>query len=112
MEEAEEKSQEHFSARPEARFALATGVAGALIAVALTVAETLQAPGPASAAAYIYLPFVAICTGVLAGVWGIALGCVWCSVTGKRNYFRAVLLLAWFLVLAFPAVALWLSLAG
>ena len=102
MEEGDEKAELHFSARPEARFALATGLAGAAIAVVLTVTETWQAPGPASAAAYIYLPFIAICTGVLAGVWGIALGCVWLSLTGKQAYYRAVLLLAWIVALGIP----------
>jgi len=104
--------EESFSARPEARFALATGLLGAAAATVLTVTETLEAPGPASAVAYVYLPFVAICAAAIAGVWGVALGCVCCSLAGVRSYYRAVLMLAWLLVLAFPAVFFWVRLTA
>jgi len=111
MSDESKAEAQAFSARPEARFALAAGVLGALISIALTVLEFAHAPGPTSAVAYVYLPFVAICAAVIAGVWGIALGCVWFSVTGRQVYFRAVIWLAWALVVGAPITLLLLLLA-
>jgi len=106
MSDESKEEARAFSARPEARFALAAGALGAFAAIALTVVEVTRTPGPYSAVAYVYLPFVAICAAVLAGVWGIALGCVWYSQKGTQVYFRAVIWLAWALVLGAPLTLL------
>jgi len=44
---------------------------------------------------------------VPAGVWGLALGCVWLSLRGRQRYFPAVLAMAWVAALAAPAAIGW-----
>ena len=70
---------EPLSARPESRFALVSGVAGALAAAAM----------------------------VFVGVWGLALGCVWHAFRKTQSYYRAVLLLASVVAIGVPAFTGW-----
>lgn len=62
------------SARPEAPWALWSGVAGAIVVAALSV-KAIHASGSSTAAlGYIYLPLVAALAAVPIGLWGMALG--------------------------------------
>ena len=95
---------ESFSARPEARFALAAGIAGALAAAAISVKGIFASASSTAAIGFIFVPLIAAAAAVPAGVWGLALGCVWLALRGERRYFRAVLVAAWAVTLAVPAV--------
>ena len=95
------------AARPEARFALLAGVAGALAAAAISTKEILSSASSTAALGFIFVPLVAALAAVPAGLWGFALGCVWFSVTGRQQYFRAVLLMAWLVALGGPAALGW-----
>ena len=44
---------------------------------------------------------------VLAGAWGLALGCVWYALRGARRYYGVVLAMAWAFAVAVPAYAGW-----
>lgn len=105
---------EPLSARPEARFALVAGISGGLAAAALSANEILSSSGSTAALGFVFVPLLAALVAVPAGIWGLALGCVWLSLRGRRRYFRAVLLTAWFVTLAGPAALgwhVWLGLA-
>jgi len=98
---------ESLSARPEARFALVAGIAGGLAAAAISVKEIFASASSTAAIGFLFVPLVFAAVAVPAGVWGLALGCVWLSLRGARCYFRAVLLMAWVVVLAAPAAIGW-----
>lgn len=98
---------EPLSARPEARFALIAGIAGALAATAISVKAIFASGSSTAAIGFIFVPLIAAAVAVPAGVWGLALGCVWFALRGERSYFRAVLLAAWVVALAVPAAIGW-----
>lgn len=98
---------EPFSARPEARFALVAGIAGALAATAISVKGIFASGSSTAAIGFVFVPLIAAAAAVPAGVWGLALGCVWFALRGTRRYFPAVLLSAWLLTLAGPAAVGW-----
>ena len=62
------------SARPEAPWALCSGIGGALTVAVLSV-KAIYASGSSTAAlGYIYLPLVAALAAIPIGLWGMALG--------------------------------------
>ena len=63
-----------FAARPEARWALWAGLAGALAAAVLSVKAILGSAGPAATAGYLLVPFIAAIVAIPCGIWGAALG--------------------------------------
>jgi hypothetical protein len=101
------RTGEPLSSRPEAKFALVAGVAGALAATALSLKAIFASGSSTAALGILILPFVAIAAMVAAGIWGLAAGCAWYSLRGTRRYFRAVLIAAWVAALAGPAVIGW-----
>lgn len=98
---------ERLSSRPEARFALVAGIAGGIFASVVSVKGIFASASSTAAIGFLFIPFIAAAAMVIAGVWGLALGCVWYAVRGRRQYFRAVLLLAWVFALGGPAAAGW-----
>jgi len=98
---------QRLSSRPEALFALVAGIAGGILAGVVSVKGIFASASSTAAIGFLFIPFIAAAAMVIAGVWGLALGCVWYAVRGTRQYFRAVLLLAWVLAVAGPAAAGW-----
>lgn len=98
---------EPLSARPEARFALVVGAVGGLAAAAISTKAILDSSSSTAGIGFVFVPFIMAAAMVFAGVWGLALGCVWHWLRGSRSYYRAVLLLAWVLALGVPALAGW-----
>ena len=98
---------ESLSSRPEARFALVAGIAGALAAAAISVKGILASASSTAAIGFIFVPLIAAAAAVPSGVWGLALGCVWLSLRGAQRYFPAVLVMAWVVTLAAPAAIGW-----
>jgi len=98
---------EPLSARPEARFALVAGIAGGLVAAAVAL-KGMFAPEDALAAfGVVFVPFVAISGMLVAGIWGLALGCVWHALRGTQHYLRPVLVMAVVAAAGLPAIAAW-----
>ena len=95
------------SSRPEARFALVAGIAGGIAAAAISVKGIFASANSTAALGFVFIPFIAAAAMVVTGVWGLALGCVWHALRGTQRYFRAVLLLAWVLVIGGPVAAGW-----
>lgn len=93
--------------RPEARFALVAGIAGGIAAALLSVKGIFASGSSTASIGFIFVPFVAAVAMVITGIWGLALGCVWHALRGTQRYFRAVLLLAWVLVIGGSAAAGW-----
>lgn len=60
--------------RPEARWALWTGVAGALATAALSTKMILSHGSSSAGLGFIFLPLVAAAAAVPIGIWGAALG--------------------------------------
>lgn len=100
-------ARQSISARPESRFAVFTGVIGGLAATAVSVKGILGSVGSTAAIGFLLVPFIAAAAMALAGVWGLALGTVWYALRGTKQYYRAVLLLAWVVMLSLPGVAGW-----
>lgn len=95
------------SARPEARFALITGIAGGLAAAVISVNAIFGSASSTAGIGFVFVPFIMAGAMAFTGVWGLALGCVWHAARGNRNYYRPVLLLAWALTLGVPAYGGW-----
>ena len=100
-------AREPISARPESRFAVFAGVIGGLAATAISVKGILGSASSTAAIGFLLVPFIAAAAMALAGVWGLALGTVWHALRGTKQYFRAVLLMAWVVTLSMPGVAGW-----
>lgn len=100
-------AREPISARPEARFAAVAGVFGGLAASALSIKGILGSASSTAAIGFLLVPFIAAAAMALAGVWGLALGTVWHALRGRKQYYRAVLALAWVVTLSFPGMAGW-----
>ena len=98
---------ESLSARPESRFALVTGIAGALAAAAISVKAIFASGSSAAGIGFVFVPFVMAAAMVFAGVWGLALGCVWHALRGTQQYYRAVLLLATLVAVGVPVFGGW-----
>lgn len=62
------------SARPEAPWALWSGIAGSLAVAALSVKSIHSSGSSTAALGYIYLPLIAALAAIPVGLWGMALG--------------------------------------
>jgi len=86
------------SARPEAPWALWSGVAGAIAVAALSMKSIHSSGSSTAALGYIYLPLVAVLAAIPIGLWGMALGhaVLWLrgAVRSPPMVFVAALLLA------------------
>ena len=98
---------EPLSARPEARFALITGILGGLAAAVISVKAIFASSSSTAGIGFVFVPFIMAAAMVFSGVWGIALGCVWHAHRGTRSYYRPVWLLAWVMTLGVPALTAW-----
>jgi hypothetical protein len=70
-------------ARPEARWALWAGVAGALATAVLSTKMLLSHGSSTAGLGFIFLPFVAAAAAVPVGIWGAALGHVVAHLRGR-----------------------------
>jgi len=96
-----------FSARPEAPWALWSGIAGGLAAAGLSVKAILGSGSSTAAIGFIFVPFVAIAVMVAAGIWGLAAACVWLALRGAQHYAPGLLAAATVFALAVPAAIGW-----
>lgn len=71
------------SERPEARWALWAGVAGAIGATAVQVKAIFSSTDPSAAVAFFLVPLISIAALVAAGIWGLALGHVVARLRGQ-----------------------------
>ena len=93
--------------RPESRMALVAGVAGGLLATVISVKAIFGSASSTAGIGFIFVPFIAAAAMAMAGVWGMALGCVWYSWRGVVSHYRAILMLAWLVALGVPAYVGW-----
>ena len=99
---------EKLSSRPEAPWALWTGLAGGLAAAVVSVMGILKSGSSTAAIGFIFVPFVAAIVAIPAGIWGLALGHVWLHQRGVRHSSHpALLAAACVFALAVPAVIGW-----
>jgi hypothetical protein len=91
-----------FSARPEARWALWAGVAGALAAAALSVRAILYSPSSNPVLGFVLVPFFAAIAAVGFGIWGAALGHVVLQLRGAVREPPIVFWVALVAALALP----------
>ncbi|MBM3345855.1 MAG: hypothetical protein FJY55_05080 [Betaproteobacteria bacterium] len=89
--------------RPEARFALVASIAGGLLAAVVSVKAILGSASLTAAIGFIFVPFVMAAVVVMAGVWGLALGCVWYALRRSARYNGIVLVLASAIAAGVPA---------
>jgi hypothetical protein len=89
-------------ARPETRWALWTGLLGALVASAVTVKGIFSSASSTAPLGFIFLPFVAAACAVPAGIWGIALGHVVLVLAGRTQTLRPLFIVALAAALALP----------
>jgi hypothetical protein len=92
------------AARPEARWALWSGVFGALAATALSVKEIFSSTSSSAGLAFFFVPLVAAAVAIPAGVWGAALGHVVLVLRGSVRSPRPVFISALLAAAAPPAV--------
>ncbi len=92
------------STRPEARWALWSGVAGALATAALSVKGIFASGSSTAALGFIYLPLVAALGAILVGAWGAALGHVVLRWRGAVQSPRMVLVAAFAVAAALPVM--------
>lgn len=95
------------SSRPEAPWAFWSGIAGGVMAAALSTNEILGSGSSTAAIGFIFVPFIAIAVMVPAGIWGLALGCVWLSLRRAQRYAPGLIAAAWVFALAVPAAVSW-----
>ncbi len=69
--------------RPEARWALWTGIAGALATAVLSTKMILSHGSSTAGLGFIFLPLVAAAAAVPIGIWGAALGHVVLHLRGR-----------------------------
>src|SRR4051812_1562008 len=75
--------QNRWVARPEAAWALWTGIAGALAAAALSLQGIFSAGSAGATFGFLVVPFIAAAAAIPAAVWGAALGHVVLHMRGK-----------------------------
>ena len=102
-----DEQRQSLSARPEARFALVAGIGGALLAAAISVKAIFASANSTAAIGFVFVPFIMMAAMVLAGAWGLAVGCVWHALRGERRYYGVVLVMAWAFAAAVPAYGGW-----
>ena len=91
-------------ARPETRWALWSGVLGALAASALSVKGILSSTNSTAGIGFIFVPFVAVAAAVPAGVWGMALGHVVLVLAGRVQTLRPLFIVAVLAALSLPSI--------
>jgi hypothetical protein len=91
-------------ARPETRWALWSGVLGALAATALSVKGILDSASSTAALGFIFIPLVAVAAAVPVGVWGMALGHVVLAATARTQTMRPLFIVALVAALSLPCV--------
>lgn len=69
--------------RPEARWALWSGIAGALIALVVQTQAIFSSTDPSVVVGFVFVPLIAILVAVAAGIWGLALGHVVARLRGE-----------------------------
>jgi hypothetical protein len=91
--------------RPEARWAFWSGLAGALVMLAVSSVMILSHQGPRSGFGFIFVPLIAAAAAVPVAVWGAALGHVVLHLRGRAAEPKLVF---WSALVAalFPPVAL------
>lgn len=99
-------TNEGLRARPEARWALWCGIAGALAAAALSVKGIFASGSSTAALGFIYLPLVAALGAIPVAAWGAALGHVVLRWRGAVQSPRLVLLAALAIAAALPAAVI------
>lgn len=90
--------------RPEARWAMWAGIAGALAMAAVSTVMILSHPGPAAGFGFIFVPLIAAAAAVPLAVWGAALGHVVLHLRGRAQEPRIVFWVALAAAAAVPAV--------
>jgi hypothetical protein len=90
--------------RPEARWALWTGVAGALGTALLSTKMILSHGSSTAGLGFIFLPLVAAAAGVPIGIWGAALGHVVLHLRGRAPEPKIVFWVALVAAASLPAV--------
>jgi len=89
--------------RPEAPWALWSGIAGALAVAALSVKAIHSSGTPAAALGYVYLPLVAVLAAIPVGLWGLALGHAVLRMRGRVQSPPMVFVAALLVAAALPA---------
>lgn len=89
--------------RPEARWALWSGIAGALAATALSVKGIFASGGSTAALGFVFVPLVAVLAAIPVGIWGAALGYVVRRLRGAAQGSPIVLVAALAVAAALPA---------
>ena len=90
--------------RPEARWALWTGIMGALVMAAVSTVMILSHESSAAAFGFIFVPLVAVAAAVPVAVWGAALGHVVLHLQGRAPEPRIVFWSALVAAVSMPAV--------
>ena len=90
--------------RPEARWALGAGIAGALAMAGVSTVMILSQPGPAAGFGFIFVPLIAAAAAVPLAVWGAALGHVVLHLRGRAAEPRIVFWAALVAAVSVPAV--------
>ena len=90
--------------RPEAPWALWSGVAGALVVAALSAKGILSSGSSTAAIGFIYLPLVAALAAIPVGLWGATLGHVVLRQRGAVQSPRMVFVAALALAASLPAL--------
>jgi len=93
--------------RPEARWALWSGIAGALAAAALSVKGIFASGSSTAAIGFLFVPLVAALGAIPVGIWGAALGHVVLRARGAAQSSRAVLVAALAVAAALPGAVIY-----
>jgi hypothetical protein len=93
--------------RPEARWALGAGIAGALSTGAVSSYTILSQGSAAAGLAFAFVPLAAAAAAVPAAIWGTALGHVVLHLRGRASEPRAVFWAALIAVILPPAALAW-----
>src|SRR5688500_4567902 len=96
----DEEAPPGLSSRPEAPWAMWSGIAGGLVATALALRGMAGTDPGAAVMGFVVVPLIAITAMIPAAVWGLAAGCVWLSSRGEQRYRPGVLVAAWSYALA------------
>ena len=91
--------------RPEARWALWSGISAALTVFVVSSVMILADPSSAAAFGFIFVPLVAAVGAIPVAVWGAALGHVVLHLQGRAQEPKIVFWVALFAALSTPAVA-------
>jgi len=94
-------------ARPEARWALWSGIAGALAAAALSVKGIFASGGSTAALGFVFVPLVAVLAAIPVGIWGAALGYAVRRLRGAAQGSPIVLVAALAVAAALPAAVIY-----